>query len=554
MRPWIYYRLVLIAALGIIVQGVPARAADSVDSDSKSDCTKSDKNGSPEHFKAEEQTTRGSVTVGGQHIDYEAHAGTLVVHPKDWDDVPQNAPPDECKNPRPEASMFYVAYFKSQGDKGAKSGSPPERAITFIFNGGPGSATVWLHMGAFGPKRVVTADDTHTPAAPYGLVNNNYSLLDVSDLVFIDAPGAGFSRIAGKDREKAFYGVDPDAQAFANFVVEFLSKYGRWNSPKYLFGESYGTTRAAALISVLETEKLVDFNGVMLLSQILNFDNSADQPELNPGVDLPYQLMLPTLAASAWYHHKLPNAPAELAPLLKEVEAYAMNQYALALAAGATLSTEQRAAVAAKLHDYTGLPVDYILKADLRVNGPMFEKTLQQDTDTTTGRLDARFAGPTIDPLSKQADYDPQIAAIGSAYVSVFNNYVRKELKFGQDKIYRPFADFKEWDLKHNVPGGQPGQQQQLANVMPDLAVAMKYNPGLYVMLIGGYFDIATPYYEGIYEMQHLTIPVSLQKNIEYAYYQSGHMIYAHEEALQALHARIAEFIRRSSTPVGTAH
>jgi carboxypeptidase C (cathepsin A) len=301
--------------------------------------------------------------------------------------------------------------------------------------------------------------------------------------------------------------------------------------------------------SVLETEKLVDFNGVMLLSQILNFDNSADQPELNPGVDLPYQLMLPTLAAAAWYHHKLPNAPAELAPLLKEVESYAMNQYALALSAGASLSTEQRAAVAAKLHEYTGLPVDYILKADLRVNGPMFEKSLQQDTDTTTGRLDSRFAGPTLDPLSKQADYDPLISSIGSAYVSVFNNYVRKDLKYGQDKIYRPFADIKEWDLKHNVPGGQPGQQQQLANVMPDLAVAMKYNPRLHVMLNGGYFDIATPYYAGIYEMQHLTIPVSLQKNIEYAYYQSGHMVYAHEQALQDMHAKVSDFIRRTSTP-----
>jgi carboxypeptidase C (cathepsin A) len=570
MRPWTYPRLALIVLLGIIVQGVTTRAAESEPESKPSDESSTSKHHTkpePKHFKPEQQSSKGSVTVGGQRIDYDAYAGTLVVHPKDWDDVPQNAPPDEDKNPRPEASMFYVAYFKSEVDRNAGSarkssehsaalaGGAPERPITFIFNGGPGSATVWLHMGAWGPKRVVTADDTHTPAAPYGFVNNAYSLLDVSDLVFIDAPGAGFSRIAGKDREKAFYGVDPDAHAFANFIVQFLSKYGRWNSPKYIFGESYGTTRAAALINLLETEKLVDFNGVILLSQILNFDNSADQPELNPGIDLPYQLMLPSQAAAAWYHHKLPNQPAELAPLLKQVEAYAMNEYALALSAGANLSTEQRAAVAAKLHEFTGLPVDYILRADLRVNGPEFEQTLQLDTGTTTGRLDARFAGPTIDPLNKEADYDPLTTSIGSAYVSVFNNYVRKDLKYAGEQEFRPFAEIKEWDLKHNIPGGQPGQQQQLGNVMPDLAAAMKLNPGLHVMLNGGYFDIGTPYFEGIYEMQHLTIPASLQKNIEYAYYNSGHMVYAHEDALKQMHSKVADFIHRTSTPsAATAH
>ena len=245
------------------------------------------------------------------------------MHPKDWDDVPQNRDKDDKTQP-PEASMFYVAYFKSD-NKGAP------RPVTFLYNGGPGSSTVWLHMGAFGPKRVVTADDSHTPAAPYPVVNNDYSLLDVSDLVFVDAPGTGFSRISGKDREKAFYGVDQDAHAFADFIVQFLAKYGRWNSPKYLFGESYGTTRSAVLANLLETERDVDFNGVILLSQILNFDFSADGPQFNPGVELPYQLALPTYAASAWYHHKLPDAPQELAPLLAEVEHFAMTDYAQAL-------------------------------------------------------------------------------------------------------------------------------------------------------------------------------------------------------------------------------
>jgi carboxypeptidase C (cathepsin A) len=502
----------------------------------------------PEHFTPEQLSSKGSVTVEGRHIDYDAYAGTIVVHPKDWDDVPQNAPKDEDKNPRPEASMFYVAYFKS-ADKGSAEKSAPPRPVTFVFNGGPGSSTVWLHMGAFGPRRVVTADDTHTPAAPYPLVNNDYSLLDASDLVFIDAPGAGFSRVAGADRDKAFYGVDQDAQAFADFIVQFLSKYGRWNSPKYLFGESYGTTRAAVLTGVLETERFVDFNGVIMLSQILNFDGSPDGPQSNPGTELPYVLALPTYAASAWYHHKLPTAPPDLAPLLAEVEHFAMNDYALALAAGSTLPATQRDAIAARLHQYTGLPVSYILKADLRISGGEFEQNLLGDADMTTGRLDARFSGPAMDPLSKEADYDPQSAAISSAYVATYNDYVRKELKYGQDKVFKVFIDVeKNWNFQHRPPGGSEALAQSL-NVMPDLAIAMKYNPNLHVMLNGGYFDIATPFYAGIYEMQHLAIPPALQKNIEYAQYQSGHMVYAHDSSLKELHAKVADFIRRTQGP-----
>src|SRR6202161_3366569 len=329
----------------------------------------------PEQFKPEQQASKGSVTVGGSVVNYDAYAGTLVVHPKGWDDVPQNADPDP-KNRGPEASMFYVAYFKSD-NKGAP------RPVTFLYNGGPGSSTVWLHMGAFGPRRVVTADDTHPPAAPYSVVNNDYSLLDVSDLVFVDAPGTGFSRLSGKDREKAFYGVDADGQAFADFITQFLSKYGRWNSPKYLFGESYGTTRSAVLSNILETERDIDFNGIILLSQILNFSLDSDIPEFNPGIDTAYQLVLPTYAATAWYHHKLPEQHQELAPFLAEVEHFAMNEYALALEAGWSLAPEQRHAIAAKLHQYTGLPLAYVEKADLRINAGQFEKNLQDDSNLT---------------------------------------------------------------------------------------------------------------------------------------------------------------------------
>ena len=505
---------------------LPARADDAKKPDT-------DKTPAPveDVFKPDEVTSAGSV--GG--VDYQATAGTLIVHPKGWDDVKDKENKD---NPSAVASMFYVAYFK----KGAAATGRP---ITFLYNGGPGSSTVWLHMGAFGPKRVVTADDSHTPAAPYRVIDNQSSLLDVSDLVFIDAPGTGFSRIAGKEKEKAFFGVDPDAYAFSQFIQHFLSKFGRWNSPKYLFGESYGTPRSAVLVNLLQSDAAVDFNGIILLSQILNFNLSADGAETNPAVDLPYMVALPTYAATAWYHHKVPGErPADFQQFLKEVEHFAMTDYALALTAGAGLDADQRKATAEKLHRYTGLPVSYILKANLRIDGGEFEKNLQDDANLTTGRLDSRFSGPTIDPLSKEADYDPQSSAISSAYVSAFNDYVRKVLNYGQDRQFKPIIEaYKTWDFKHQQPCAGfafPGA----TNVLPDLAVAMKTNPNLKVLLLGGYFDVATPYFEGVYEMQHLPIPQTLQANISYHYYQSGHMVYANEEALKLVHQHVAEFIR----------
>lgn len=492
----------------------------------------------PEAFKPEQQMSKGSVTVGGNLINYDAYAGTLVVHPSGWDDVTGKVEQDG-KTIHAEASMFYVAYFKS----GEKSENRP---LTFLYNGGPGSSTLWLHMGAFGPKRVVTSDDSHTPPAPYSVVNNDYSLLDASDLVFVDAPGTGFSRISGRDGAKSFYGVDQDAHAFADFITQFLSKYGRWNSPKYLFGESYGTTRSAVLANVLETRSNVDLNGVMLLSQILSFAMSADDPQYNPGVDLPYELALPTYAATAWYHHLLPDSAADLAPLLTEVEHFAMTDYAQALEEGSALPAAERDAIAAKLHQYTGLPVEYIEKADLRINGGEFEKTLESGADLTTGRLDTRFSGPTLDPLSEEAGYDPQAAAISSAYVAAFNDYARKDLKFGEGRKYKPeIALWRAWNFLHQPPGARVPTPQS-TNVMPDLANAMKYNPNLKVLLNSGYFDLATPFFEGIYEMHHLQIPAKLQSNIEIKHYQSGHMVYAHEASLRELHDNVADFIRRT--------
>ncbi|MDR3388278.1 MAG: peptidase S10 [Rudaea sp.] len=514
----------------------PAWADESASLIKDKDVKKADSSEEAE-IKPRQITTEGSVTIQGQALNYKAVAGTMILTGKDE------------KKEDPTASIFYVAYFKRDADS--------KRPVTFLYNGGPGSATVWLHMGAFGPKRVVTLDDQHTPAAPYKLINNDFSLLDASDLVFIDAPGTGFSRLLAvekdkekqaaklKERGKEFYGVDQDAHAFAQFISKFLSQYGRWNSPKYLFGESYGTTRSAVLANVLETEQSVDLNGVILLSQILSFSNDIDAPQFSPGVDQAYALALPTYAASAWYHHKLANAPKDLKPFLAEVEHFAMTEYLTALAAGSTLDPAQKKAIEEKLHGYTGLPVAYWEKANLRVYGGEFEKNLQDDTDQTTGRLDTRFSGPNMDPLDRDAQYDPQSAAISSAYVSAFNDYVRKQLKYGEDETFHVFGDVGNWNWQHKPPGGDSFFPIS-TNVMPDLAVAMKYNPQLHVLLTGGYYDLATPYFAAVYEMRHLPIPDRLQANIEYAFYESGHMVYAHEESLKKIHDDVAGFIGRT--------
>ena len=495
-------------------------------------------------FTPEEKVTEGSVVTNHQQVNYKAVTGTLVVHARGWEDAPVKSQGGDDKTedkPSAEASMFYVAYFK-------KDARAENRPITFVYNGGPGSATVWLHMGAFGPRRIVTNTDQHMAAAPYKVAPNDESLLDASDLVFIDAPGAGFSRIAGPDKEKAFWGIDADGYAFAEFITTFLNKYGRWQSPKFLFGESYGTTRSAVLVNMLE-QRAIDVNGVMLLSQILNFDLSADTPYFNPGVDQAYETTLPTYAATAFYHKKLADQPKDLKSFLDEVEKFALTDYAVALNKGSDLSDAERNAIAEKLHTYTGLPVDYIKKADLRISGGEFTKNLQDSAGITTGRIDSRFSGPDLDSLSKESDYDPFVSAIGSAYIAGFNDYARKDLKWGEERRFQLFANVgRFWSFQH-VPPGADQAPWQSPNVMVDLAMAMKMNPRLKVQLNTGYFDLATPFFEGVYEMKHLPIPAKLQSNIDYKFYESGHMVYAHEPSLKQLHDNAAEFIKNASTP-----
>jgi carboxypeptidase C (cathepsin A) len=497
-----------------------------------------------------DSVTEGTVTVGGKAIAYRAVAGTLTVAGNEQDDarlsldgkwLPDSGVelPAKPQDQPATARMFYTAYF-------ARDAAPGTRPVTFLYNGGPGSATMYLHMGAFGPRRIVTSDTQHDTAAPYHLVDNQYSLLDASDLVFIDAPGTGFSRIQGKDAPKAFWGTDQDAHAFDRFIRRWLTKYNRWTSPKYLFGESYGTTRSAVLSNMLRG---VDLNGVVLLSQILSFDDTADGPGSNPGTEQAYFLALPSMAATAWYHHRVPNQPADLQTFLHQVEQYSLGEYASALLQGADLPQDRKQAVAQKLEGFTGVPAAYWLKANLRVDGSEFSKELETETNTTVGRLDTRYQGPSMNPLSQGAQYDPFTNAITSAYQAAINEYARQTLKYGENMTYKPSAygpDF-HWDLQHRPPGVE-GWEGASVNVMPDLAMAMKRNPKMHVMLMGGYFDLGTLYFGATYEMKHLPIPQDLQSNISYHFYQTGHMVYVSEPALKQLHDYTAALIHSTES------
>lgn len=480
--------------------------------------------------------SHGSLATRGRSLRYHAWAGQLAVH--DSDD-------------KPGAAMSYVAYFLDQ------PASVAPRPLAFVYNGGPGSASVWLHLGALGPLRIVTANGRPMPAAPYRLVPNEDSLLDACDLVFVDAPGTGFGRIAPaekdpdklKERRKAYWGVDQDAQAFERFVKQFLSRYQRWNSPKYLIGESYGTLRSAVLVSLLQQDS-IDVNGVVLLSQTLSYNLGVDAPQLAPGEDLAYALALPTYAATAWYHHRLPDfsdaSQAGLEALVSEVRRFAMGDYLQALSAGAALEPARRAAVIHRMSRYTGLPEAYLARANLRVNGGMFAHELLADQGLVVGRFDTRYSGPALDPMGKEADYDPQSSAISSAYVSAYNDYARRVLRLPPAWEYKPEADASVedlWDYRHRPPGAD----KPLAitpNALPDLASALVQNPHLRVETEAGYFDLATPFGQAEYELDHLPVPAALRAHVQVRHYRAGHMMYDDPASLAELHQHLVRFIR----------
>ncbi len=506
------------AALSPAAAQQPRRGARPASADSAAAATASPGlAGAP---RPERVTTAHSATINGQRIDYEATVGDIVL----LDDTGE-----------PQGALYYTAYTR----KGVRDAV--HRPITFAYNGGPGSSSIWVHMGAFGPRKVDIPDAEHAPPPPYRVVDNANSLLDVTDLVFIDPIGTGFSHPLGKATGKDFWGVDQDVRSLAQFVSRYLSESGRWNSPRYLLGESYGTTRSAALVNYLQTHDNMDFNGVVLMSQVLDFQTIA----FAPGNPMPYIFYLPSYAAVAWYHNALPQRPAALRPFLQEVERFATGEYAQALLAGSRLDPATRGRVLDRLHQYTGLSRDYLDKADLRVDNSQFEKELMREKGLGVGRLDARFTGPSANPLAERVTYDPQSADISSAYTSAWNEYLHNELNFGRDKQYVVSGRVQPWDWTHGERRGWPG----FTNVAVDLAQALQYNTRLRVLLNSGLFDLATPYYAAQYTMEHLDLPASLRDHVQIAEYDAGHMMYVNPEAAAKLKQTIAAFIQATSSP-----
>jgi carboxypeptidase C (cathepsin A) len=456
--------------------------------------------------------TGHTIALGGRTLAYTARAGTITLR---------------NEQDQPTARVFYTAYSLD-------GASPSHRAVTFLYNGGPGSSTMWLRMGSFGPVRVVTGDGTLTGPPPYRLVDNQYSLLDKTDLVFIDMPGSGYGRIIGVGTRKDFWGVDQDAAAFAQFITRYLTNFNRWNSPRFLFGESYGTTRSSVLAKVLQ-DRGIGLNGVVLLSSFLNSNIDYNDGAPIGGGDWGYILYLPTEAATAWYHRALSGAPG-LNGLISQVESFALTEYLDALGQGSRLAPDRYNDVVAKLHRYTGLSEQYIRNSNLRVPYDRFENELLRERGMTVGRIDSRFQTYVLDRPEVSPDWDATDAAIDSAFVSTSNYYLRQSLKYNTPLLYRSeiydliFADDETWDFKH-------GANVQILNVAPDLAQAMTYNPNLKVFSANGYFDFATPFFATVYALNHLYLAPAIQRNVTYGFYVSGHMVYLHPSALAQFHA-----------------
>ncbi|WP_449427248.1 S10 family peptidase [Rhodanobacter umsongensis] len=458
--------------------------------------------------------TQHSVSIGGHTIRYTATAGTLIIR--------------DDKN-EPQASVFYVAYTVDKG------GKPGKRPVTFLYNGGPGSSSVWLHMGSFAPVRIETASPEATAPPPYHLVPNSDSLLDQTDLVFIDAVGTGYSRPLGKATGKDFWGVDQDISAFARAIQRYVTINKRWNSPKFLYGESYGTTRSAALVDALQ-DKGMAFNGVILMSSILNYGIRQ------PGYDEIYIGYLPSYAAAAWYHDKIPNKPADLKGFLDQVRAWAQGPYAAALAQGQNLPPAEVDAIARQMSAYTGLSVQYIKEANLRVDLGRFRKELLRDQRLTLGRYDSRFTGTDPDAAGETPDYDASDSGISGAFVSAFHDYLDQQLHYHSDLEYRPTYGeiIKTWDWKHKAAG--INRPLPVAYVAGDLAHAMRTNPNLKVLSVNGYYDFATPFFITEYDLAHMNLDPSLRGNLQFLYYPSGHMIYLNTDALKQLKTDLVPF------------
>jgi carboxypeptidase C (cathepsin A) len=454
--------------------------------------------------------TRHSGTFGGQRISYTATAGETYLKDKDG---------------TPKASIFSTAYVKD--------GNDPGRPVTFLFNGGPGSGSVWLHMGAFGPKRVAIPSDAKDDGGPpYPIVDNPDALLDVTDIVFIDPVGTGFSHALGKTDPKEYWGVTADAKSVAEFIRIWLTQNRRWNAPKYVGGESYGTTRSAAVANELEGAfNDVSLNGILLISTILDFGAQANVP----GNEMPYVLFLPSMAAAAHYHGKVADAP-PLDAFVEEARQFAIGDYAAALLKGQALKGEERAGIRRRLARFTGLSEQYLEAADLRVTDQRFYKELLRDRGLTVGRLDARYTGRDLDNAGETPDNDPSFYGIDGGYAAAINSWVRDGLKFDTERQYVTIGSVGDWDW--NI---ERGDYKYYRSVAPYLGRAMRENSGLRLFVGQGYYDFATPFFGAEYALSRTGFPAD---RIEYRYYGSGHMMYVRDEDRAALSRDVRNFIR----------
>jgi carboxypeptidase C (cathepsin A) len=463
-----------------------------------------------------------SVVVGGRTLKYTATAGTLTVRDAEG---------------KPTASIFYTAD--------TLDGAPTShRPVMFLYNGGPGSASLWLRMGSFGPLRLQTGNPDYIRPAPFNFGANPDTLLATTDLVFIDAPGTGYSRPLGDAKPSDFYGVDQDADAFARAIMRYVTKFGRWDSPKFLFGESYGTTRSGALAYQLQDRGMA-LNGVILLSSIMNYGRRQ------PGLDRDYINYIPSYATTAWYHHKMSNPPATVAEAAAEGRAFAEGPYAAALEKGQTISPEERDSVARQMSALTGLSPQFIEDANLRVDLSRFRKQLLRDERVTVGRYDSRYTGVDPDAAGESPDFDASDVAISGAFIGTLQSYLANDLGYRTDMPYRLSAsdsDGFKWDFKHKAPGVRFTLNDP--DTALDLAAAMRTNPYLKVLSLNGWYDMATPFFGTEYDLDHMMLEPAQQRNLEFRYYPSGHMVYLNPDALHAMRVDVQNFINEAVAEV----
>lgn len=457
--------------------------------------------------------TYGRIVIQGVPVRYQASAGTYVL---------------TAENGEPRAQIFHIAY------KRLDAGDTAARPVAFIFNGGPGSSSIWLHMGCLGPRRVQMEDCLEPPRPPFALVDNAWSLLDVADLVFIDPVSTGFSRPAPGQEAKAFHGVEQDIEAVGDFIRLWTTREKRWSSPKFLIGESYGTTRASGLAGHLQQKLGLYLNGIALISVILNFGTVR----FDIGNDLPHILYLPSYAATAHYHAAGPDGDAdELEALLDEAEQFALGEYASALLQGAALVTARKAAVTARVAELTGLRRTYVEQANMRIEIMRFAKELLRRRHRVVGRFDSRVQGMDRDAAGENFENDPSATAVQGAFTGTFNTYVRNELDYRTDRPYAVVTDlYRNWDYSQHA--------NRYLNVAETLRAAMVQNPHLKVLAACGIYDLATPYLATEYTLNHLGLPAELTSNVRITRYPAGHMMYLHEPSLGQLKSDLASFIQ----------